>query len=83
MSTYGQNGAKCKIETLPKDDILQRFEGVNSNINNINAKFNNHYSKTESDNKYLTKTAGQTKILSGTSVPSSSLGNNGDVYLKY
>lgn len=77
MSTYGQNGAKCKIETLPKDEINQKFEGVNSNINNINAKFNNHYTKTESDNKF------QPKVLSGTTVPSNNLGNNGDVYFKY
>ena len=35
------------------------------------------YTKTESDNNY------QPKVLSGTSNPSSNLGNNGDIYLQY
>jgi len=35
------------------------------------------YTKTESDNSY------QPKVLSGTSEPSSSLGNDGDVYFQY
>lgn len=35
------------------------------------------YTKTESDNNY------QPKVLSGTSDPSSSLGNDGDIYLQY
>lgn len=37
----------------------------------------NAYTKTESDNNY------QPKVLSGTSNPSSGLGNNGDIYLQY
>lgn len=37
----------------------------------------NVYTKTESDNKY------QPKALSGTSDPSSSLGEDGDIYLQY
>lgn len=44
---------------------------------NLKANSTDVYTKTQSDDKY------QPKVLSGTSEPSSSLGNDGDIYFQY
>lgn len=52
---------------------------IDDNTTFINTKANSSdvYTKTESNNLY------QPKVLSGTSDPSSSLGNDGDLYFQY
>ncbi len=54
------------------DNEENAIYGVDKNYNKVRV-----YSKEEADEKK------QNKILSGTSIPSNDLGENGDIYLQY
>lgn len=86
-NTYSMRIVDQKVgNTYSKTEVDTKLDGK-SNTGHTHTKSeitdfdHNHddryYTETESDNKY------QPKVLSGTNAPSSSLGNNGDVYLQY
>lgn len=75
MSKYIKSNSKCKYEAYDKNEI-NNLLNAKANTSDVYIK-SEVYNKTDSDNKY------QPKVLSGTSNPSSSLGNNGDIYFQY
>ena len=72
LSGYGITDAYTKTEV---DTIANGKANTSTTLAGYG--ITNAYTKTESDNNY------QPKVLSGTSNPSSGLGNNGDIYLQY
>lgn len=67
------NKVELDIQTFANDDNEEKkYYGVNEDYNKIEV-----YSKEDVDNKK------QKKILTGTSRPSDSLGEDGDIYLQY
>lgn len=64
----------CKHEAYDKKDIDDKIKSINTNITDLQKK--DTELTTNIDKK-------QNKVLSGTSAPSNSLGQNGDIYLQY
>ena len=73
---YGYTNSHDKIEVIPKTTMEEDYYDKSDVDTNFATK-NTTYTKTEVD----TKMANQ--ILSGTSVPASSLGEDGAIYIKY
>lgn len=69
---YGFTESHDKVEVLPKTTIENEYYNKTSADTNFAPK-STTYTKTEVDNK----------ILSGTTEPSSSLGEDGAIYIKY
>ena len=69
---YGFTESHDKVEVLPKASVEEDYYTKTATDTNFAPK-STTYTKTEVDNK----------ILSGTSEPSSSLGENGAIYIKY
>lgn len=65
---------KCEFEVYSKEEL--------DNLLESKANSNDVYT-TEEINEKLNKKFNKSSILSGTSTPSSSLGNDGDLYFKY
>lgn len=73
---YGYTESHDKVEVLPKTTIEEDYydkSGVDTNF----ATKSNTYTKTQVD------TIVTNKILSGTTEPSSDLGDNDSIYIKY
>jgi hypothetical protein len=70
MSKYVRDKSHSKFEAYTKDEVYTK---------------NEVYSKDEvfSKNEINTKFNEEADIYSGTTVPNSSLGKDGDIYLKY
>ena len=73
---YGYTDSHDKVEVLPKTVIEEEYYDKNDADTNFAPK-STTYTKTEVDTKVTNK------ILSGTTVPASSLGENDSIYIKY
>ncbi len=73
---YVRNDKHCKVEAYDKNEVDNLLGGKASATHNHDEKY---YTESEIDAKFNA----EADIYSGTTDPSSSLGKNGDIYLKY
>lgn len=73
---YGYTDSHDKVEVVPRTEIEEDYYNKDDVDTNFASK-DTTYTKTEV-NSIVTN-----KILSGTTEPSSSLGENGAIYIKY
>lgn len=73
---YGYTDSHDKVEVVSRTEIEEEYYDKNDIDTNFASK-DTTYTKTEVDTKVTNK------ILSGTTVPASSLGENGAIYIKY